>query len=405
MGFWKGRSGLYLVAFVLDMTLAGGGFAVPLHAIALGATARQLGIIGASPFAYTIACLFTGRLSDRLGRRNVAALGCVLSACGYFLMPHTRSLTALFGLAVGVSFSVALIWPPVQAWLSEQPDQRSLSQSVGIFNVSWSLGIAVGPIVSSRLVKLDPQLYLPFYMAGGLTLLSILILYAVRSDRGPVERLPAPTSAERGAATFMYMAWVVNFASWFSSGCVRALLPKLTRETQVDDATLGWLVASIMIGQTLTFVILQFTSKWQYRLAPLLLLPCGSAVGMLLVHVGGGPHVWAVGLPLVGLACGMTYTGSLFYTLSSAAKGTGRATGLHEAVLGSGILFGPLLGGVSVDLSGGNLQAPYLLAAAVTMLTVMAAMGMWLRARAKSCEGRASRPGGTPARDRGGPMC
>jgi len=380
VGFWYGRGGLYVVAFVLDMTLAAGGFAVPLHAIALGATALQLGIIGASPFAYTIACLFSGRLSDRLGRRTVAALGCVLAGCGYFVIPHTGTLTALFAVVVSVSFSMALIWPPVQAWLSEQPDRRPLSSSVGIFNVSWTIGLAVGLILGSRLAKLDPQLYLPCYVAGGLALFSILILYAIKADGRPAEDIQPAKTPPPGAATFMYMAWVLNFASWFASGCVRALLPKLTRETGVDDTTLGWLLASVMIAQTLMFVILQRTDKWQYRLTPLLLFPCGSAVGMLLVHVGGGPLLWATGLSLVGLGCGTTYYGSLFYTLAATPTRRGRATGYHEAILGGGILFGPLLGGLSVPLSGGSLKAPYLLAACVTMLTVMAAIGIQLRA-------------------------
>ncbi|MFQ5808267.1 MAG: MFS transporter [Armatimonadota bacterium] len=380
MGFWKGRSGLYVVAFVLDMTLAAGGFAVPLHAIALGATPLQLGIIGSSPFAYTLACLFSGRLSDRLGRRAVAAVGCVLAGCGYFVIPHTPTLTALFGIVVSISFSMALIWPPVQAWLSEQPDRRPLSSSVGIFNVAWTVGLAAGLILGSGLAELDPELYLTCYAAGGLALFSILILYAIRADGRPVEDARVAKAPRAGTATFMYMSWVLNFASWFTSGCVRALLPKLTRETHVDDTTLGWLLASVMIGQTLMFVILQRTDKWQYRLEPLLLLPCGSAVGMLLLHIGGGPRVWALGLPLVGLACGMTYYGSLFYTLANSAKGRGRATGFHEAVLGGGILFGPLLGGASVPLSGGSLKAPYLLAAAVTMLTVIAAAAIHLKA-------------------------
>jgi MFS family permease len=340
----------------------------------------QLGIIGASPFAYTIVCLFSGRLSDRLGRRNVAAIGCALASAGYFLIPHTRSLLTLLCSVVWISFSMALIWPPVQAWLSEQPDRRSLSSSVGIFNVSWTLGIAVGPIVSSRLVTLDPQLYLPLYAAGGLALFSMLVMYTIKINGRPGEEL-APLDAPRtGVATFMYMAWVLNFGSWFASSCVRALLPKLTRASGIEDVTLGWLVSSVMIGQALMFVILQCTSRWQYRAWPLLLCSCISAAGILFVRFGAGPRVWALGLPLVGIGCGMTYYCSLFYTLTAAAKGRGRATGLHEAVLGSGLVFGPLLGGASVKLSDGNLKTPYLLSACVTVITVIVAIGIYLRA-------------------------
>ncbi len=388
MGFWKGRGGLYVAAFLLDMTMAAAGFAVPLYAIELGASGLALGVIGASAFAYTLVCLFSGRLSDRLGRRTVAALGCVLVSAAYLAIPHTRTLPTLFVFAVAVSFSIALIWPPVQAWLSEQPDRRSLSSSIGIFNVSWSIGIAAGPIVGARLVKLDPQLSLPFHVAAGFALLSILIMYAIKTDGRPVEDLQPAETPPAGAATFLYIAWVTNFASWFASSCVRALLPKLTREMHVDDVTLGWLIGSLMAAQTLMFLILQFSQKWRYRLAPLVLFPCGSAAGMLLVFFAADWRLWFLGLTLIGLGCGMTYYASLFYTLFGRATGQGKATGFHEAILGSGLVFGPLLGGISVRLSGGNLKAPYLLAACVIMITVTVAIGIYIRAARRHVAGR-----------------
>ena len=80
---WRGRTGLYLISFLMDMCVGCASLGVVLYADDLGASAFKLGIVGATAFAYSITCLFTGRLSDVWGRKRVAGLGALLYAGVY----------------------------------------------------------------------------------------------------------------------------------------------------------------------------------------------------------------------------------------------------------------------------------------------------------------------------------
>ena len=74
-----------------------------------------------------------------------------------------------------------------------------------------------------------------------------------------------------------------------------------------------------------------------------------------------------MGLLLIGLLAGVTFTASIFYSLYTQSPG-GRRTGFHEAIVGSGFLFGPLLGGIAGEYLGA--RAPYGLA----MLVIVGAV-------------------------------
>ena len=71
---------------------------------------------------------------------------------------------------------------------------------------------------------------------------------------------------------------------------------------------------------------------------------------------------------LHGLLAGVTFTASIFYSLYT-REGGGRRTGFHEAIIGSGILFGPLLGGFAAEHIGS--RSPYLLSAGVVFAGLM----------------------------------
>jgi hypothetical protein len=58
----------------------------------------------------------------------------------------------------------------------------------------------------------------------------------------------------------------------------------------------------------------------------------------------------------------MTYYSSLYYSVRL-LKRKGKGTGLHESILGSGVVLGPLLGGAAA-LSAG-MRAPYILCLSV----------------------------------------
>ncbi len=55
----------------------------------------------------------------------------------------------------------------------------------------------------------------------------------------------------------------------------------------------------------------------------------------------------------------MVYFSSIFYSLNN-LEGKGQKSGIHEAVLGTGLLLGPLVGGTIAEAF--TLRSPYVLA-------------------------------------------
>ena len=79
---------------------------------------------------------------------------------------------------------------------------------------------------------------------------------------------------------------------------------------------------------------------------------------------------------LIGLGISLSYYSSLYYVVLLLKK-KGKGTGLHESILGSGVVLGPLLGGIAAQSAG--LRAPYLLCMALVAAAVLVEMGLTRR--------------------------
>jgi MFS family permease len=118
-------------------------------------------------------------------------------------------------------------------------------------------------------------------------------------------------------------------------------------------------MALIGLAQLTAFYLMSQTDAWQFKRMPLMVAQGMACVGLFMMGVGTHPLIFAVGLLLIGLLAGVTFTASIFYSLYTQGPG-GRRTGFHEAIVGSGFLFGPLLGGIAGEHLGA--RAPYGLA-------------------------------------------
>ena len=67
----------------------------------------------------------------------------------------------------------------------------------------------------------------------------------------------------------------------------------------------------------------------------------------------------------------------MYYSLH-AQQDKGNKSGVHEAVLGSGLLLGPFLGGVLAD-SGLGVNSPYILCAIAIGVCSVVETGIWLK--------------------------
>jgi DHA1 family multidrug resistance protein-like MFS transporter len=371
---------LMAVAFLIDLAVAGVSLAAQFLAIRLGASPLLLGLLGMTgSLAYTVGCLTVGSLSDRVGRLKPTLAACLIAPTIWLLMGRATEPWHLLALAPVAGFSMALLWPAMMAWLAELSgdSRRRLNRSISLFNISWSAGLMLGPLLTGY--AWGANAYLPFACAAvaGYACLVLLVKTPLGRQQGETPQPPATPASPQLVQQFLLLAWVGNFATWFSRGSIGSTFPKLGAELQFSESLVGTLLFVLGASQVLAFGLARLTDRWQYRLRFLLGAEALGLAGMLVAVMAQTPALFIVGFVLGGLCSGVTYVSSLTYALQGSVESRGQRSGWHEAVLGLGVVMGPLAGGLLAQYL--NLHAPFYACAAMFGLAIVAQLVMWQR--------------------------
>ena len=362
---------LYTVPFSMDVVIGLITISIPLFAINLGANPLILGGLGfTGSLLYVLLSPLFGRLSDRIGCKYLLFLGCLAYFSSSLALSFSSKVYQLFIFMAFVGISGAMFWPSLEVLVAQMGTGDFLPKRVSLFNISWCMGAAVGPLIGGMIFQVGARF--PFYLASLLSLLmSLLIAGELFKDKGgkvfddPEENFlkENPSRSQERTSSYLYAAWMANFANYFSVGTLRYLFPKLSVRLGIQPSILGILFGIIALFQTLTFYLLGKTIRWHYKLMPLIFLQLLGILGLLLVFFTSCSLIFLLAFMFIGIAGGMTYFSSIFYSLND-CKNRGAKSGIHEAVLGSGALFGPLVGGIFAQAY--SLRTPYLLAIFVT---------------------------------------
>jgi MFS family permease len=355
-----------VVPFWMDLSASVFYLAAPLLMIRLGGNPIELGLIGSiSASVHMILSNLAGRLSDRFGRRVLIIAGPLIFGISCLLMTQTAGVKEILALAALNGVSMAVFWPAFQAWISESRNGSGLARNIGSFNMSWTASQLLGPTLSGLLFGLHPRL--PFWLAAALCISLFLVLRASVGERIPQpqkERRPVPFAPGEpgGGRIFLYAVWFANFASFFILGNVRYQFPKLALELALRPYLIGLLMSCVGLAQFLGFFSLRGSERWHFNKYYLLGAQGLAAFGLLLIIFFSQRIIFASAFIMLGLCVSLTYYSSLYYTVLL-MKRKGKGAGLHESILGSGVVLGPLLGGITAQSAG--LRTPYLLCLAV----------------------------------------
>ncbi len=362
-----------LIDFALSSVLTNSSF----YSSFLGLSSTFLGVLMAITTAFfAFLAIPFGQLSDRIERRRMLYAACVLLGAASIGLPFCRNKIHLLAVFPAIGISMALFWPAYEAWLSEQEGETKLVQRITLFNLFWSIGVTLGPAMSGYLYE-DENPFSPFYLSVVLCLFTIVTLFSHKSKftshttetSSETIQILYPSPAVR--TTYLNLARCANFASWFGLGVLRRLSPKLTLEMGIPTQTYGNFMLTLGSVQTLAFLVLGtgFSTRWHYRFSPLLIVQGLAILSFIAIWRFQNSFLWTAAFALIGLTAAFTYFSSLYYGLDKHTD-KGNKSGWHESILGFGILFGPLLGGVAVDLGLGT-QSPYLICAVVVVIAIV----------------------------------
>ena len=363
---------LFTSSLLFNMGAAVAALSVTLYAIRLGASPLQLGLIGMIwPSVYTFSCLVSGRLADRFPGRTLPTVGTAM-ACGSFYLTSTASTPLqIMILVVPAGAGFALVWPPVEAWIAHLSTAEDLRKNFGIFNICWCLGAAPGPLLAGVASDLNTSL------SFGIGILLMAIsggMVFTRTGKIPRQTATPLSEAQERSRKFLYLAWIANFATYFAVGIVRSLFPKLIDQLGMSGATTGALLSAVSFSQVLMFALLSSTSWWHHRIVPLVVSQGAVLASCLLIYSTSSFASFLPVMFLLGSSLGVVYFSSIYYSLDAPA-GLGTRSGLHEAIIGLGIVAGPLSGGIVAQRW--TLRTPYLLSALVLASSIVVVLILW----------------------------
>lgn len=145
-------------------------------------------IVGIYGFTWGIAQLFTGRLSDRVGRRRPIVFGMWLCALGVALMlvVDTHSGWGLSAFVTGMG--MALLYPTLSAAVADLAHPKWRGMAIGVYRFWRDLGYAIGALALGVVGLFTNQLAAGFIFVAVAMLASGLWVWLALAPAAPQRR-------------------------------------------------------------------------------------------------------------------------------------------------------------------------------------------------------------------------
>jgi MFS transporter, AAHS family, 4-hydroxybenzoate transporter len=380
-----------LVCFVDGYDMVSIGYVAPSLRAEFHFDAATLGpIFSAGIFGMVAGGLFFGPLADRIGRRLVLSLSCLIFGAGTVLTAMTDSFLGLLLARLAVGFGLGGASANAFAMVAEYAAKRIAATVVVVANCGVGLGAAFGGLLAAHLI---PELgwRSVLYVGGvsgvalGLALLVLLPeslrflaahgrhaaaarylrrvapgLARAGSELWPVSSeevqggFPVRHLFTNGRAAGTVLLWVIIFFNMMEIYTVNQWLPLLINKAGVAlpaAISAGALFQTGVVAGALVLSRLVTRSAQPYRL--LALLQLGAAVSF--VALGSAGSTVAIVMPVVFV--NGIFVGGVLFNLSALAAGYYptyiRSTGVAWAIgIGrSGGVVGPMLGSLLLALN------------------------------------------------------
>ena len=303
-----------------------------------------------------------GPVLDRYGPRRVILVATVLFSASVASMALLNGNYLVY-LATAALIGITGAGCNAFAYLSILPNwfDKRFGLSLGIAMLGVGFGQLAAPLYANVLVTTYGW-RMAYALIGllifAVTLLNALLLLRDRPRKVVVKQAKAAESlsgATRAEAIAQPVFWRLSLSFFFitvaASGCIIHLVPMLTDGglTPASAATMAALIgSSLMIGRLVTGVLLDYVSATVIGV----LCFAGSACGIALLMLGAQGPLLPLSIILIGTAFGVE--GDLMAYMTRRIFGMrayGAIYGLMFGIFNAGIVLGPLLMGLSFDLT------------------------------------------------------
>lgn len=337
--------------------------------------AQNIGIImSLNTFSYLTCCLLFMKLSEKLAPRHCVEFSFLIQFITVFGLLFSKTLLPIYFLQIIYGGSRAFFWPPISGWLNRGKEGSDLSRSHSLFNLSWSLGGGLGPVVAG--IFIGKNLILPFIIGAFvylLILISIIVVslthHEIRADKSENDNIKI-NGLKDNSTMLRYYSWIGLFLVYIASQTIITIFPLHAMDSlNLTPEQSGFLITVKGIIATLFFVSLGKMHWWQFKKELIIGSQVSLAILCLLSTKIESTFFIGIFFALIGFHFALMYEMSLFHGMSGAVNKTRRMT-IHEVVLTAGMVIGNVVGGTIYRSYGFNSIMLWLFRLAVIVVIV-----------------------------------
>jgi len=317
-------------------------------------------------FGYLVGCLFLNSLRNRLKPRRSIILAATIMGLSILSIPILNSLPLLIFIYMIFGLATSLYWPPLMGWLSKGREGKKLGNTLAIFNLSWSSGLALSPYVAGLIIRRD--ISLPIYISAILYALIvtffILVTIFVKEFKQQKEEKVIKDTCDR-SSSLRVASWIGNFSAYLFLGTLLFVFPLYAKnEWKMSEDKIGLILLLRAFVSVIGFQISGYSKWWhhkKYQLYITQFILFGICLLLVFIQI---PSVMVIAMAVFGLLFSHLYSNSIFHGVSGSIHREKRMA-IHEAFLTVGIVVGSAGGGIIYQNS--SIQITFLFCALIVL--------------------------------------
>ncbi|KAB2329968.1 TCR/Tet family MFS transporter [Cytobacillus depressus] len=365
------KKALPILFLVMFLVMVGFGIIIPVipfYAENIGASPAELGWLMA---VYSLMQLLFapvwGRVSDRIGRKPVIAIGIAGLSLSFFLTAFSTQLWMLFAARIIGGILSSANMPTVMAYVADITSEENRGKGMGIVGAATGLGFIFGPAIGGMFSKIS--LTTPFYIAGTISALTFfLVLFILKEslteeNRHQTKKRASLFSAFTGSVSILFLLQL--FISLSLSGLEATFAYFAAKKAGLGTVQLGYIF--MIMGLASAIVQGGLIGRLTKKFGEGAVIQGGiivSAIGFGCILLVKDFTTAAIYLTIFGVGNGVIRpTVSALITKRSMA-GHGSSTGLLSSFDSLGRIIGPPLGGWLFSIQAG---LPYISGAILSL--------------------------------------
>lgn len=289
---------------------------------------------------------FSGKLTDKIGRVPVMAVGSIVCfVCG-LLYPVLTTVAGFLFLRLIHGFSTGFKPTATAAYVADLVPKDRWGEALGVHGICFSTGLAIGPAIGSTITD-HFSINVLFYCSSLFALMSIAILANMKESLAEKEKFSFSLLKIKKNEIIerkVIPASLVTLLSYVSYGAILTVIGDWSKYLGTSNKGLFFMVF------TLTSLLIRFVAgkaSDQYGRVLILKISLGLlAVSLVWIGLAGSSFSLMAASALYGVATGMLSPASYAWTIDlSDPEHRGKAVATMYIALEAGIGLGALLAG------------------------------------------------------------